>query len=333
MQKTILIAVFAIMVLMFAVSSRAEIQEGSFEINPFFGYCTTATNRDLCHRDFYGLRLGYILTKNWGIEGAFDYVSTDSKMYHADVLYHIMPEKKLNPFLVAGLGGAHIKPVRGDSYDTFMGNIGVGLKYFFSDTVAFRADVRDVLTHSNNLVVSGGLTFALGKKTPKPAPAPTPPPPPAPEPTPTPPPPPPPPPAPKPAPAPTPAPLLPPPAPEPVQIILEDVHFGHDKATLTPAAKEILDKNIRTIKENPGIQLEIQGHTSTIGNAEYNMQLSIKRANIVKDYIVKAGISPDRLVAHGYGETRLVMSEPTPKKRESTAVKANRRVHFEIIVK
>jgi len=312
--------------------SWAEIREGSFEINPFMGYCTGATSRVLCHKDFFGIRAGYAVTKNWEIEGAFDFVDSAAEMFHADVLYHFMPEKKsFHPFLVAGLGEAHVRPKNSDSYTTIMADIGAGFKYFLNDTVAVRADFRDVMTHSQNAVLTAGLTFAFGGKTPKPAaaalaPVPVPTTETKPEPVPV------------PAPSPKPAPVAPPApapatAPEPLRIILEDVHFEHNKTTLTPMAKEILKKDIQMLKENPGVKVEIQGHTSAIGSALYNMKLSWKRADTVKAYLAKEGISPDRMKTVGYGKTRLEVPELNPRKRDSKAAKINRRVHFVIIEK
>ena len=155
---------------------------------------------------------------------------------------------------------------------------------------------------------------------PKPITPPPPPPPPIEKPTPPPPPPPPPPPV--------------PPAPEPVKIILEDIHFDFDKATLTKVARGILDSNIKTLKENPVVNVQIEGHTCAHGTEDYNMALAERRASAVKEYLATQGISSGRMTTISYGETRLAMPEtPTPKNKESKEAKANRRVHFEVIVK
>ena len=333
MNKFLPVLFLSVFLLTLPVISQAQIREGSFEINPFVGYCTGATSRVLCHKDFLGIRAGYLLTKNWGIEGAFDYVDSAAEMFHADVLYHFMPDNKsFHPFLVAGLGEAHVRPKNSDSYTTLMGDIGIGFKYFLTDTIAVRTDFRDVITHSNNAVLTAGLTFAFGGKTPKSAAVAPPPAPPAPQPEPK----------TEAAPAPVPGPEpetvqvpgptpAPAPAPETLKIILEDVHFEHNKASLTPLAKEILGKDIQVLKENPRVKVEVQGHTSAIGSAIYNMKLSWKRADTVKEYLVKEGISPDRMTTVGYGKTRLEVPELNPRKRESKAAKINRRVHFEII--
>ena len=134
---------------------------------------------------------------------------------------------------------------------------------------------------------------------------------------------------PKPVPPPPPPPP-PPPAKEPVKITLEDIHFDFDKATLTNVAREILARDINTLKENPGVNVQIEGHTCAHGSEAYNMALGERRANAVKEYLVKEGISADRMTTISYGETRLAMPEiPTPKNKESKEAKANRRVHFE----
>jgi OmpA-OmpF porin, OOP family len=362
MKKLSSIIFISIAILLFPVISWAEIKEGSLEISPFFGYCTTATTHDLCHKDIYGLRVGYDITRNWGIEGVFDYFASRAEMYHVDVLYHLMPDKSLDPFFAAGLGGAHISPLQGDSYNTVMANVGAGVKYALSERVGLRADVRGVFTHYDNMIATVGVTFAFGGATPKAAPTPPP------APTPAPPqeevatPPPPPPPAPKeevvpppapqekaaPTPPPPPTPPTPPqeevapppppppssPAPKPAteKIVLEEIHFDFDKATLTAAAKRILKQTVTIIKNNPGIRIQIEGHACAHGPAVYNMSLSERRANTVKEYLVKAGISRDRLRTIAYGKTRLAMPEiPTKTNKNSRECTANRRVHFEVI--
>ena len=143
-------------------------------------------------------------------------------------------------------------------------------------------------------------------------------------------------PAPAPPPVPVPAPVVAAPVPvaEPVKIILEDIHFDFDKATLTNKAKEILARDIQTLKENTGINVQIEGHTCAHGSEIYNMALGERRAIAVKEYLSKQKIAADRMTTISYGKTRLAMPEiPTPKNKESIEAKTNRRVHFEVIVK
>ena len=117
-------------------------------------------------------------------------------------------------------------------------------------------------------------------------------------------------------------------------ILLEDVHFDLDQSTLTKEAQAILKRNIQVLKDNPNVQIRIQGHTSAIATEDYNQSLSERRAKSVEEFLVKeGGIDPDRLSEIGYGETRLEVPEPNPELDESAAAQTNRRVIFKIIVK
>ncbi len=114
--------------------------------------------------------------------------------------------------------------------------------------------------------------------------------------------------------------------------VFRDVHFDFDKATLTEHARKILDKNIRTLKNNPRMKVRIAGHACQHGSESYNLALSKRRVNAVKEYLVKGGIAPERLSTSAYGDRRpLFVEEPTPKNKNSKEMKANRRVHFEVI--
>lgn len=318
--------------------SEAEIIEGTFDISPFVGYCTGATSHDLCHKDVYGLRLGYVFTPHWEAEAAFEGVGTSAAtMFHADVLYHFMPDKSFNPFIIAGIGEAHVRPIRGNAYDTLMADIGVGLKYQLSRIVSFRTEIRDVMTHFQNSIITAGLTFSIGKRVHKPA-AEVPPPAapekepsrPAPSPTPE----------VQPAPSPTPAPAPEtkaepaPAAPEEIKVVLEDVHFNFNRSSLTKTAKKILDNNIEIISANPNVQVRIEGYSCAHGNAKHDMRLSKKRALTVKKYLVKHGVHAQRLSIAWYGKKHLLVPEtPTKHNKNSEEAKENRRVHFEVFVK
>lgn len=335
MRKPVLLAL--LLVISLPLIASAEIREESFEINPFLGYCVSANSPEFCHKKIIGLRMGYNITKNWEVEGSYTKVESTAKLVGLGLLYHLTPDKRFTPFIMAGGGYGHVEPERNKShYDTAMGEVGAGFKFAFNDNIALRSDIRDVVTHSNNVIITAGLTITLGGKTHKTAPvvetttaAPKPEMRPEPKPEPKP--------EVKPAPVEEPKPAHVHEAktevrPEPVKVVLEDIHFANDKYSLTPAAKEILQGNIGKLKENPGMEIEIQGHTSAIGTDDYNLKLSIKRAETVKDYLIKEGIAAERLTAKGYGEKMPEVVEKKAKK-ESPAAKANRRVHFEIKIK
>jgi len=147
--------------------------------------------------------------------------------------------------------------------------------------------------------------------------------------------------------APRPAPVMaPPPAASPMMapvpapkaevkfIVLEDVHFDFDKSTLTKEGVEVMERNIRVLKENPETKVRVAGYTSARGTEDYNQKLSERRAKAVEDYLIKeGGIAPGRLTKIGYGEQRPATYEPIPSEINSKAAKSNMRVLFEIIVK
>jgi peptidoglycan-associated lipoprotein len=88
------------------------------------------------------------------------------------------------------------------------------------------------------------------------------------------------------------------------QYTFEDVHFDFDRYTLRPEATRVLDEAVAAMRENPTLRLTIEGHTCSIGTAEYNLALGDRRANAVKDYLASRGIGADRLQTISYGEER-----------------------------
>ena len=109
-------------------------------------------------------------------------------------------------------------------------------------------------------------------------------------------------------------------------ISLDGVHFAFDKATLTPEAKKILDGAAELLDKHERVLVEVAGHTDSIGTEAYNMGLSERRANAVKDYLVSKGVKASRLTAKGYGETQPVASNDTEAGRAE-----NRRVELIVL--
>lgn len=93
--------------------------------------------------------------------------------------------------------------------------------------------------------------------------------------------------------------------------ILEDVLFDFDKAVIKPEAFYLLDEVVEILKKNPGMNVELQGHTDSIGPKEYNMGLSLRRANAVAEYLSNNGISKDRLTTKGFGFSKPVADNST----------------------
>jgi len=88
--------------------------------------------------------------------------------------------------------------------------------------------------------------------------------------------------------------------------VLKNIHYDFDKSNIRPDAAVILDNVIAVLKQNPTLRIELSSHTDSRGNDSYNMRLSQRRADAAVEYLVKNGIERSRLVAKGYGESRLL---------------------------
>ncbi len=315
-MKKVAAFVWVMVLLVFATVAQAEVKAGSFSVTPFIGgYVFEGNEYD--NEDTYaaGLRAGYNFTQNIGMEAFFNYVPTNNKDWNDDNemelfdyglegLYHFMPESRFVPFLAVGVGGIHYDALPEDpaNKDKFALDYGAGFKYFVTDNIALRADVRHIIPFNeryNNLLYSVGLTFAFGgekkvveTKVEEPLPPPPP----------------------------------PPPAPKPV--IIEkgrqtlDVKFDFDKATIKEGYYKDIDDLVNVMKDYPDLNVVIEGHTDNIGKAEYNKKLSQERADAIKKYMVeKGGIDAARIDAQGFGDERPVDSNDTKEGRAN-----NRRV-------
>lgn len=104
-----------------------------------------------------------------------------------------------------------------------------------------------------------------------------------------------------------------------------DVLFAFDSSVVRESAKATLARVARALANNPDETLHIEGHTCDIGTDEYNMGLSERRANAVKEYLVDSGISEDRITTEAFGE-----SEPLVPNESEAARELNRRVELTI---
>lgn len=120
--------------------------------------------------------------------------------------------------------------------------------------------------------------------------------------------------APKPAPAPV-AYVAPEPAAPAKKLVLEGVNFDFDKATLRPADVSDLDKNVDQLKTWGDVDIEVAGHTDSMGSDKYNMTLSRQRAEAVRNYLISKGVAANRLTAKGYGESQPVADNATEEGR------------------
>jgi len=112
------------------------------------------------------------------------------------------------------------------------------------------------------------------------------------------------------------------------KVILRNIFFDTDKATLRPESKYELDNLIKILVENPRLKIEISGHTDNQGNASYNQKLSERRAKAVVDYLVNENVEAYRLTYAGYGLTQPIADNKTAEGRQ-----LNRRTEFKVISK
>jgi outer membrane protein OmpA-like peptidoglycan-associated protein len=112
------------------------------------------------------------------------------------------------------------------------------------------------------------------------------------------------------------------------KVVLKNIFFDYDKASLRPESVSELERLIRFLKENPAVRIELSGHTDNKGTKEYNQKLSESRAKAVVDYLLEKGISSDRLTFKGYWFSQPVSTNDTEEGRQ-----LNRRTEFKIIGK
>ena len=87
-------------------------------------------------------------------------------------------------------------------------------------------------------------------------------------------------------------------------VLIDNIHYDFDKATLRPESTEALDQLVELLNENPNVTIELSAHADYRGSAAYNKRLSQRRAESVVQYLIEHGISADRLTPVGYGKEK-----------------------------
>ena len=341
-----------LMVLVCTSGAFAENRSGTVDITLFGGGYNVDSSLRYDNGLAMGIGLGVNLSEKIGAEFTFNSVDSEYKgdkatifLSRLDLLYYLtndLPDEVV-PYVAAGAGIVNYDTKwSGSKHNDFILNAGPGLKYFLTKNMALRGDVRYVMEFKGNslyynLLYCAGLTFEFGGEGPEPVVA-----------------------APpikekKCPPAPAgcveedwclkdsdgdgvpdcldKCPDTPkgtkvdakgcPPVVEQETIIFRNILFDFDKTNLKPASFPILDEVVEYLKNRPGVRMEIQGHTDGIGTAEYNIRLSEGRAISVKKYLIKNGISTDRLETKGFGLTKPLAPNDTAQNRAR-----NRRVEF-----
>jgi len=175
--------VLLMLVFLLPLTAQAEIKAGSVELNPFVGYNIFQNRQNLEDGPLFGGRIGYNITNRFGVDLSAEYVRghvddkskaftregqftspTNVTFFHLDLLYHFMPETRFNPYLVAGYGAVNYSP-RINTHNMSVVNFGAGAKYWLTEHVALRFDVRDNMTideQISNIQITMGAVLAFG---------------------------------------------------------------------------------------------------------------------------------------------------------------------------
>ncbi|MCW9065975.1 MAG: OmpA family protein, partial [Ignavibacteriaceae bacterium] len=111
-----------------------------------------------------------------------------------------------------------------------------------------------------------------------------------------------------------------------VPIVLEGITFAFNKSDISPESDKVLMEALKTLQVHSNITVEISGYTDNVGSDSYNQKLSERRANAVKAWLVAKGISADRIIAVGFGESNPRVPNDTEENR-----RLNRRIEFKRI--
>lgn len=178
--------VVLVSVLMLPLTAHSEIKAGSVEVSPFVGFNIFEARQNLENGPVFGGRIGYNITNHFGVEAAGEFIRSEvddksktfSKegqftspidgvnitFYHLDLLYHFFPEGNFNPFIAAGYGAVNYNP-KINSQNMSVINFGIGAKYWLSDMLALRVDVRDNMVFDdqiNAVQATFGAVLAFG---------------------------------------------------------------------------------------------------------------------------------------------------------------------------
>lgn len=336
MKTTNKIAVAAAIAACAGPALAQEVINPSWYIQPHVSAFRPDVDFGVAERDWGGgVRFGKPIHPSWDIqvgasharaeEGAARYRQT---LLGVDALL-MVSRTRFRPFVLFGFGAERDKvenPLRNVRRNSPYGTAGLGFQWSFTDQLSMQADLRTVrgrlrgeeqfgVSRSNNRYLSVGLNYAFN---PPPAP------PPAPQAT-----------SPEPAPAPVVVAPPPPPAPPPrfEKVTLSATElFAFNSATLTMPQPR-LDSIAAALAADPTItDVDITGYADRLGSESYNLRLSERRANAVRDYLVGRGIEPGRLKAYGRGEANPVVTCTNKNRAELIkCLEPNRRVEVEQI--
>lgn len=156
-MKKLILLFLAASILTITTSASAANKANTFSVSPVIGGITFEGSQRLETAPVFGARAGYNFTKYLGIEALFDYARTESTIskntldfyrYGGDMLLHFWPDNKFVPYLAAGYAGMSMKgnnPYPETSKTKGVIDYGLGFKYFLTEDMAWRADVRGLM--------------------------------------------------------------------------------------------------------------------------------------------------------------------------------------------
>ncbi len=109
---------------------------------------------------------------------------------------------------------------------------------------------------------------------------------------------------------------------------LRTVYFAYNSATLSGETTSTLNANADVLKQNPAVEVQIEGHCDERGSIQYNLALGEKRAKAVRDYLVSMGVESRRITIISYGKEK-----PIAQSHEESSWSQNRRGNFVITAK
>ncbi|WP_258105174.1 OmpA family protein [Marinoscillum sp. MHG1-6] len=109
-------------------------------------------------------------------------------------------------------------------------------------------------------------------------------------------------------------------------VVLKNIYFEFDRYKLSDKSRLELESIVKFLESNPEVQFQIEGHTDSQGEDDYNVRLSLQRAESVFNYLKSRGISPKRMVAKGFGSSR-----PLQAGESEEVYRINRRITFRVL--
>jgi len=114
---------------------------------------------------------------------------------------------------------------------------------------------------------------------------------------------------------------------------LNNIYFDYNSSEIKAESRETMKSVLKIMNENPGYRLEIAAHTDARGTSDYNEKLSRQRAENARQYLIKQGLSKERIVMNWYGKSKLEIDCPPGADCDELVHKANRRAEFKVIVR